>query len=57
MRGARLPAPHEADLIREALGIRKRRTVTDEVRRQLEAARRAANPASNGSGSLRKLTA
>ena len=53
----RLPAPHEAAVIREALGIRKRRTVTDEARRHLEAARRATKSLSNGSGSLRKLTA
>jgi hypothetical protein len=43
----RLPAPHEADVIREALGIRKRRTVTDDARLQLEAARRAAKSLSN----------
>ena len=53
----RLPAPHEAAVIREALGIRKRRTVTDEARRHLEAARRATKSLSNGSGSLRRLTA
>jgi hypothetical protein len=34
---ARLPAPHEAAAIRETLGIRKRRTITDEARVQLEA--------------------
>jgi hypothetical protein len=33
----RLPAPHEAAAIRETLGIRKRRTITDEARAQLEA--------------------
>jgi hypothetical protein len=44
----RLPAPHEVAVIREALGIRKRRIVTDDARRQLEAARKAAKPASNG---------
>ena len=53
----RLPAPHEAAVIREALGIRKRRTVSDEARRHLEAARRATKSLSNGSGSLRRLTA
>jgi hypothetical protein len=50
----RLPAPHEAAVIREALGIRKRRNVTDDGRLQLEAARRAAKSLSNDSGSLRK---
>jgi len=33
----RLPAPHEAAAIRETLGIRKRRTITDEARVQLAA--------------------
>jgi hypothetical protein len=43
----RLPQPHEAVVIREALGIRKRRIVSDEARLHLEAAREAANRASN----------
>ena len=43
----RLPTSAEAALIREALGIRKRRMVTEEGRAQLDAARRAANSPSN----------
>ena len=43
----RLPQSHEAVVIREALGIRKRRIVTDEARLHLEAAREAANRSSN----------
>jgi len=39
----RLPAPHEAAAIRDALGIRKRRTMTSEGLSQLRAARNAAN--------------
>ena len=35
----RLPTPAEAVLIREALGIRKRRNLTEDGRAQLEAAR------------------
>ena len=52
-----LPAPHEAGVIREAMGIRKRRKLTDEARAQLEAVRKAANPASNSPGSLERLAA
>jgi phage N-6-adenine-methyltransferase len=43
----RLPQSHEAVVIREALGIRKRRIVTDEARLHLEAAPEAANRSSN----------
>jgi hypothetical protein len=39
LRLERLPAPHEAIAIRESLGIRKRRIITDEARARLEAAR------------------
>jgi len=45
----RLPTPAEAVLIREALGIRKRRALTEDGRAQLDAARRAANSPSNPS--------
>jgi hypothetical protein len=44
-----LPTPAEAVLIREALGIRKRRALTEDGRAQLDAARRAANSPSNPS--------
>lgn len=43
----RLPTPAEAALIRVALGIRKRRMLTEEGRAQLDAARRTANSPSN----------
>jgi hypothetical protein len=39
----RLPMPAEASVIREALGMRKRRTVTDAARSQLERARTLLN--------------
>jgi hypothetical protein len=42
-----LPTPAEATLIREALGIRKRRTLTEDGRAQLAVARRAANSTFN----------
>jgi hypothetical protein len=42
-----LPTPAEAVLIREALGIRKRRTLTEDGRAQLAVARRAANSTFN----------
>jgi hypothetical protein len=45
----RLPTPAEAVLIREALGIRKRRALTEDGRAQLDAARRAANSPPNPS--------
>jgi hypothetical protein len=48
----RLPVPHEAVAIRDALGIRKRRSLSDEARSQLEAARNAANRASGGPRSI-----
>ena len=35
----RLPTPAQADLVRQALGIRKRRTLTEDGRAQLDAAR------------------
>jgi hypothetical protein len=44
----RLPTSAEAALIREALGIRKRRTLTEGGRAQLAVARRAANSTSKG---------
>jgi hypothetical protein len=43
----RLPTSAEAVLIREALGIRKRRTLTEDGRTQLAVARRAANSTFN----------
>jgi hypothetical protein len=43
----RLPTSAEAVLIREALGIRKRRTLTEDGRAQLDAARKAANSTLN----------
>jgi hypothetical protein len=43
----RLPTSAEVVLIREALGIRKRRTLTEDGRAQLAAARRAANSTFN----------
>jgi len=43
----RLPTPAEAEAIRDALGIRKRRVVTDEARAQLEAARSLLNRCSS----------
>ena len=43
----RLPTSAEAVLIREALGIRKRRTLTEDGRAQLAVARRAANSTFN----------
>jgi hypothetical protein len=39
----RVPTKAEAELIREAIGVRKRRKLTEEGRAQLEGARRAAN--------------
>jgi hypothetical protein len=42
-----LPTPADAVLIREALGIRKRRTLTEDGRAQLAVARRAANSTFN----------
>ena len=46
----RLPTPAEAALIREAIGIRKRRSMTNAARSQLGHARNAANPASGTPG-------
>jgi hypothetical protein len=44
----RLPIGNETAMIREALGIRKRRIVTDDMRRHLERVGRAIKPPSNG---------
>jgi hypothetical protein len=44
----RLPAPAEVEVIRDALGIRNRRKVTEEARAHLEAMRRAAKSPSGG---------
>jgi len=43
-----MPTEAEAGLIRDALGIRKRREMTEAGRAQLEAARKAANSVSGG---------
>ena len=55
----RLPRPHEAALIREALGIRKRRHLSPEdladLASRLERGRTLSKPASNGAASRQTI--
>jgi hypothetical protein len=55
----RLPAPHEADLIREALGIRRKRQLSAETKASLACrfSPKLTSGASNGPGSAGSLAA